>query len=66
MDQETYYLNQVIRGKIQFRKCLNCDADGIELQSYDDSGNPCAGDHPDARRERCEDCRGLGFIQLPI
>ena len=64
MDQETNYLNQVIRGKIQFRKCPNCDANGVEILSYDDNGNPCDSNHPDAYRYTCEDCQGLGFIQL--
>jgi hypothetical protein len=62
---ETVYLNKVIRGKIQFRKCPNCDADGRELQSYDENGDPCSSENPTAERFWCEDCDGLGFIEIP-
>lgn len=59
------WLNKVIRGLITFRKCPNCDVAGIELQSYDANGEPCSHDHPEAFREECPDCDGLGFIEVP-
>lgn len=62
---ETKWLSQVIVGKITFRKCPNCDLQGIELQSYDDEGNPCQSDHEWAMRDTCENCRGLAFIENP-
>ena len=66
MDQETEYLNNVIRGLIQFRKCPNCDAEGRELQAYDDNGMPCSIEADGAYRERCESCKGLGFTRIPL
>ena len=64
--QETEYLNQVIRGIVKFRKCPSCDVDGIELQAYDYNGEPCPSDTVDSHRDDCEDCDGLGFIQIPF
>ena len=65
MNQETKYLNQVIRGLIHFRKCPNCDASGMDLQSYDDCGEPCKSDDKEAQRFPCGDCEGLAFIRVP-
>lgn len=65
MDCDMEWLNLVIRGKIGWRKCPSCDADGIGLQSYNDEGDPCKADDPEARRETCTDCDGLAFIELP-
>ena len=67
MTQETEYLNLVIRGKIQFRKCPNCDVEGRELQCYDCYGEPCSHDDPNVNdfNEFCEDCDGLAFIEIP-
>ena len=59
------WLNHIIRGKIEFRKCPNCDKDGIELQAYDMCGNPCDISEKDSLRDMCGDCQGLGFIELP-
>jgi len=65
MNQETEYLNQVIRGIIKFRKCPNCDNEGIELQHYSgETGEPCLPTDTEAFREFCDDCEGLGFIQI--
>ncbi len=61
----TEELNQIIRGIIAFRKCPNCDKEGIELQYHDWDGEPCGADGDGASREECEDCEGLGFIQIP-
>lgn len=58
------YLREVIAGKIHFRKCTLCDNNGLEIQAYDDDGNPCAHDHPEAERYVCEACGGLAFIEL--
>lgn len=65
MDQETAYLNQVIRGLIHFRKCPNCDASGIELVSYNGGGEPCHSEDEEAQRFDCCDCHGLAFIEIP-
>jgi hypothetical protein len=62
MDNE--YLNQVIRGIIEFRKCPCCDNDGIELQAYDGNGDPCTAQTEGAWRDVCHDCEGLAFIQI--
>ena len=59
------WLNYVIRGKVEWRKCPNCDADAIEFQSYDENGEPCENDAPTAFRESCDDCEGVGFIEIP-
>ncbi len=60
----TEELNQIIRGIITFRKCPNCDNEGIELQYYDWDGEPCTKDADGAVRDVCEDCEGLAFIQV--
>lgn len=65
MQFEIDWVRDVISGKINFRKCPLCDKDGIEIQAYDDNGNPCASDHPEARHETCESCQGLAFIEIP-
>lgn len=64
---EPTYLNRVIRGKIQFRKCPSCDIDGIELQRYNsETGEPCDPEDPDRMEpEPCRDCDGIGFIEIP-
>jgi hypothetical protein len=62
---ETDYLRGVITGKIQFRKCPQCDNEGIEIQAYGDDGNPCAPTAPDAFRYPCRACIGLGFVEIP-
>lgn len=56
------WLNHLIRGKIDVRKCPSCDKDGVEIQSYNDHGKPCSDDDPTAMRETCEDCKGLAYI----
>lgn len=66
MDAETKYLNRIIRGKIQFRKCPSCDLEGKELIAYDENDLPCSPDQEGSIRYFCEDCRGLGFIELPF
>ena len=58
------YLREVIKGKVTFRKCPCCDNDGIEIQCYDDNGEPCTSDHPEARREVCENCYGVAFMEV--
>lgn len=66
MTEENEYLNQVIRGIIKFRKCPNCDVDGIELQHYSGAtGEACKSDDPEAYRDFCQDCEGLAFIEIP-
>jgi hypothetical protein len=62
---ETEELNRAIRGIDSYRKCPNCDANGIELQSYDASGDPCGSECNTAMRFPCEDCNQLGFIKIP-
>ena len=46
-------LREVIQGKIEFRKCPNCDKEGIELQAYNDNDEPCNPDDKDAIRQTC-------------
>ena len=60
------WLREVIKGRIQFRKCPLCDPDAIEIQAYGADGEPCASDQPDATRYNCENCDEIGFIELPI
>lgn len=63
---EAAWINQVIRGKIQFRKCPNCDIEGVELQHWSpDSGEKCGSEEDGAYREACQDCDGIGFIEIP-
>lgn len=59
------YLREVIKGTIQFRKCPLCDADGIELQAYDEDGEPCDAGKEGAHRSDCESCDGVAFIEIP-
>lgn len=61
---EPDFLNHIIRGLVQFRKCPECDIDGIELQWYDDDGNAVkAGSDGSRSTCMCESCKGVGFIQ---
>lgn len=58
-------LRGIIDGRRKFRKCLYCDKEGIDLQSYGPDGNPIpvGGDTSDSMRYACEHCHGLGFIE---
>lgn len=62
---DTNWLNAVIRGKIEWRKCPTCDIDGVELQPYNEYGKPCTDADPTALRDICCDCEGLAFIEVP-
>ena len=59
----TEWLNLVIRGKVTFRKCPSCDKDGLELQYYNEDGDPCLSTEESAWRSMCEDCDGIGYLQ---
>lgn len=56
-------LRNIIIGKTLYRKCPLCDNDGDEIQAYDDEGEPCASDHPEAMRDTCQNCDGVAFIK---
>ena len=59
------YLNQVIRGVIKWKKCAECDIYGVELQWYDDDGNPIKAGADGARSSSsCPSCNGVGFIDV--
>ena len=57
-------MTEFIRGVVTFRKCPSCDVEGVELVGYNEDGEP-AKDGEDNYRYLCEDCHGLGFIELP-
>lgn len=57
------WLRQVISGGITFRKCPDCDKNGIEYQSYNEYGNTCRDDDETAERHPCEKCDGIAYIQ---
>jgi hypothetical protein len=57
-------LNHIIRGITKYRKCPVCDNDGQEIQTYDEEGRPCHPDTPDCKRYECQDCGGVGFIEV--
>ncbi len=61
---EIEWVRGVIDGTIKFRKCPNC-VDGLEIQAYDENGNPCTSDTPGATRCPCEKCDSLGYIEIP-
>lgn len=62
---DSAYMRGVINGTITFRKCPNCDSDGVEIQSYDDNGEPCKSADENATRYACDKCNGIGFIEIP-
>ena len=59
------WIRGVINGTITFRKCPNCDSEGIENQAFDENGDPCSPDNETAHRETCEKCDGIAFIEIP-
>jgi hypothetical protein len=59
------YLRAVITGQIRFRKCPLCDGTGMEIQAYDENGQPCGSDVEDSMRYPCDNCSRIGFIELP-
>lgn len=63
---ESGFINQIIRGVIKWRKCPDCDKYGIELQWYDENGNPVKTGTPNASQSdcECETCGGIGFIDI--
>jgi len=65
IDMDSEYFRGVITGKIRYRKCPLCDNNGVEIQAYDDMGEPCQSDHPEAQRHPCEACDEVGFIEIP-
>lgn len=64
-DCSNEWLREVIQGKITFRKCPSCDNEGIEIQSYDENGEPCNSDDETAQRYTCENCEGVAYIEIP-
>jgi hypothetical protein len=60
------FLNQVIRGVIKWKKCCDCDKYGIELQYYDENGNPVKSTEDGAERGKCccTSCGGIGYIDI--
>lgn len=65
IDCDSGWLRDVITGKIRFRKCPLCDPNGVEIQAYDENGEPCTSDHPEATRYKCENCDEVGFLEIP-
>jgi len=59
------WIRGVITGEIKFRKCPVCDNEGIEYQAFNDEGEPCLPEDETARRETCEKCDGIAFIEIP-
>lgn len=62
-------LRGIILGKIQYRKCPNCDVNGRE---YWDENGEGAGPYPrpewgdNYESGSCENCDGLGYIQSTL
>lgn len=59
------YLRCVINGNIRFRKCPQCDNEGMSLIAYNSDGDPCSSQEPDASKSECEACDGVAFIEIP-
>lgn len=66
MEVEKDWMRDLIRGKIIFRKCPDCDKDG--RQYWDENGENC---QPSPKEEwgenygegPCETCDGLGYLE---
>jgi hypothetical protein len=66
IDVEIDWLRDMIRGKIIFRKCPDCDKDGLVF--FDENGQNAS---PNPRPEwgenydssQCETCEGLGYLE---
>jgi len=59
------WLRSVINGQTKFRKCPQCDNEGIEIQSYDENGQPCAADDKTAERYGCVNCGEVAYLEIP-
>lgn len=63
-DVEKEWLRDVILGKIKFKKCMKCDAEGYEW--WTEEGVPLHPSQASPDRDnsgQCEQCDGLGYVE---
>ena len=63
-DVEKAWLRDVILGKIKFKKCMKCDADGKEWWSEEGVLlHPSQANPEKDNSGPCEVCDGLGYVE---